>query len=313
MLMTHVLSSKQLNNKVSLNHINSIDKNIQFTSEEPRTDGSIPFLDILLTPGVDRSITTSVFRKPTHTYLYMQWDSHHAIKFHFYSNTVWPGTLHCRANTICSSPELLQQEDQHLKKVLTKCKYPVWALNRVKIRMKTPANKNQQKKSCMTGNQKPNYIVVPYYKGLSESLKRTCQKYGAKVYFKGGNTIKSLLMAPKDKDPIMKKNGVIYRYKCDRVECDEEYIGESSRTFGERFKEHQKAPSPILDHYNTSGHRISIKNFDIVGREDQNLTRTIKEALYIRVNDPSLNRNIGKYHLPHIWDEVLFNISELKL
>ena len=56
-----------------------------------------------------------------------------------------------------------------------------------------------------------------------------------------------------------------------------------------------------------------IENFEIVGREDQNLMRTIKEALYIRVNDPSLNRNIGKYHLPHTWDEVLFNISELKL
>ena len=42
-----------------------------------------------------------------------------------------------------------------------------------------------------------------------------------------------------------------------------------------------------------------------VGREDQTLMRTIKEALYIRVNNPSLNRNIGKYHLPHIWDEVL--------
>ena len=57
---------------------------------------------------------------------------------------------------------------------------------------------------------------------------------------------KASLMAPKDKDPLMKKSGVIYRYKCDRVECDEEYIGESSRTSGERFKEHQKAPSPYL-------------------------------------------------------------------
>ena len=137
-------------------------------------------------------------------------------------------------------------------------------------------------------------------------------KYGVQVYFKGGNTIKSLLMAPKDKDPLMKKSEVIYRYKCDRMECDEEYIGESSRTFEERFEEHQKGPSPSFNHYN-SGHKISIENFDIAGREDQNLTRTIKEALYIRVNDPSLNRNIGKYHLPHIWDEVLFNISELKL
>ena len=39
----------------------------------------------------------------------------------------------------------------------------------------------------------------------------------------------------------------------------------------------------------------------------------IKEALYIRVNDPSLNRNVGKYHLPHVWDNVLVNTSELKL
>ena len=35
--------------------------------------------------------------------------------------------------------------------------------------------------------------------------------------------------------------------------------------------------------------------------------------IFIRVNNPSLNKNIGKYHLPHIWDEVLFNIPELKL
>ena len=81
----------------------------------------------------------------------------------------------------------------------------------------------------------------------------------------------------------------------------------------ERSKEHQKAHSPIFDHCNTSGHNININNFTTVGREDQNLTRAIKEALFIRVNDPSLNRNIGKYHLPHIWDEVLHETSELKL
>ena len=58
---------------------------------------------------------------------------------------------------------------------------------------------------------------------------------------------------------------------------------------------------------------VSLENFSIVGREEQNVMRAIKEALYIRVNNPSLNRNIGKYHLPHIWGEVLFNTSELKL
>ena len=51
----------------------------------------------------------------------------------------------------------------------------------------------------------------------------------------------------------------------------------------------------------------------IVGREEQNLSRLIKESMFIRVNNPSLNKNIGKYHLPHIWDEVLINNKELKL
>ena len=41
--------------------------------------------------------------------------------------------------------------------------------------------------------------------------------------------------------------------------------------------------------------------------------RVIKEGIYLTVNGPSLNKNIGKYHLPHIWDEVLNNITELKL
>ena len=155
--------------------------------------------------------------------------------------------------------------------------------------------------------------MVPYHQGFSESIKKSCKKFGVQVYSKGAQTIGNLLMAPKDKDPITKKSEVIYRYKCDEIGCDEEYIGESARTFAERFKEHKKPPSPIYDHCNISGHKVNIDNFTIVGREDQNLTRAIKEALFIRVNDPSLNRNIGKCHLPHIWDEVLHKTSELKL
>ena len=123
-------------------------------------------------------------------------------------------------------------------------------------------------------------MVVPYVKGLSESIKNVCRKHGVQVHCKGGNTINSLLMTFKDKDPITKKSGIIYRYKCNRVDCDDEYIGESSRTFGERLREYLKAPSPIYDHFNISGHSTTIENFSIVGREDQNLTRAIKEVIY---------------------------------
>ena len=69
----------------------------------------------------------------------------------------------------------------------------------------------------------------------------------------------------------------------------------------------------MYDHSNTTGHTTTLNNFSIVGREEQKLFRLIKESMFIRVNNPSLNRNIGKYHLVHIWDEVLINNIELKL
>ena len=133
------------------------------------------------------------------------------------------------------------------------------------------------------------------------------------MHFKSGKTLQDELVAPKDKHHIIKKSSIIYRFKCYRLECDEEYSGEISRTFGERYKEHLKAPCPIHDHSNTTGHTTSLENFSIVGREEQNLSRLIKGSMFIRVNSPSLNKNIGKYHLPYLWDDVLINNRELKL
>ena len=37
------------------------------------------------------------------------------------------------------------------------------------------------------------------------------------------------------------------------------------------------------------------------------VVRNIKESIYIRVNNPTLNKNIGKFNLPHMWDRVLLN------
>ena len=81
-------------------HINYQDQHIQFTSEDSKTDGSMLLFNILVTPRKDGSLSTTVYRKPTHTDLYLQWDSHHT-KSSKYSVV---GTLHHRAKTICTSP-----------------------------------------------------------------------------------------------------------------------------------------------------------------------------------------------------------------
>ena len=120
-------------------------------------------------------------------------------------------------------------------------------------------------------------------------------------------------MFPKDKEEIKKQSNIIYWYKCGRTECDDEYTGESARTFEERYKEHLKAPSPIFEHDNTTGHKTSGDNFKIIGREGHGISITIKEAIYIRVNNLTLNRNVGKYNLSHICNKGLFATPELKI
>ena len=259
----------------------------------------MPFLDTIIRPEADGTFTIGVYRKPTHTDLYLPWDSNHNIAAKY---SVINTLLH-RALTICSTPELAEEELQHLENVLGQCKYPKWAIRKI-------IKKHQQKEKKQTPKTKypaKCYIVVPYSQKISESLKNICKKHGVDV-----QTLKNILVSPKDKDNITSKSSVIYSYTRGMIDCNEEYSEESGRTFGERYKEHLKAPSPIFLHQNMSGHVTTLENFRIIGREDNNLARTIKESMYIRVNNPTLNRNIGKYNLPHIWDKLLFSIPELK-
>ena len=69
------------------------------------------------------------------------------------------------------------------------------------------------------------HIVIPYTQGLCESIRKICGRYGIQTHFKGGRTIKNLLVSPKDKDPMVNQSGAIYRYQCGDLGCDDEYIG----------------------------------------------------------------------------------------
>ena len=74
-------------------------------------------------------------------------------------------------------------------------------------------------------------------------------------------------MKPKDQDPKENKSGIIYSYQCTNLACNEEYRGETSRTLGERCKEHLKQPSPTHAHIQQTGHTIEDNSFNIIDRE----------------------------------------------
>ena len=111
--------------------------------------------------------------------------------------------------------------------------------------------------------------MIPYTQGLGENFKTICREYGIHTHFKVNMTLSQLLVKHKDQDPKMKKSGDIYSYQCGELACNEEYIEETSRPLGERYREHLKEPSPIHVHILQSGHNSTPDKFNILGREDQ--------------------------------------------
>ena len=139
---------------------------------------------------------------PTHTDLYLHWDSHHHLSAKF--SVI--NTLKHRTKTVFSNHQLLKEEEEHLNKALRRCKYPAWAVNRVNIKQMNYNRTNQGSNKNKKGSNNKPYIVVPYVKGMSESCKNIFRKHGIEMYFKGGNTIKNLLVYPKDSDIILQKS-----------------------------------------------------------------------------------------------------------
>ena len=127
------------------------------------------------------------------------------------------------------------------------------------------------------------------------------------VCLKRVNTLKSLPMHPKDKVPTSQNKDIVYHWKFQADGCSSSYIGENSRSLGERVKEHSKSKtSAILKHCKDFHHPLpSIKNFTIIDKDSSQITQEAKEAIVIQKLDANLNRNIGKMSIQHCFDPLI--------
>ena len=206
---------------------------------------------------------------------YLHWDSSHFITT---KNGVF-STLAFMAKVVCSNQHTLQEEMDHIRKALLACNFPSLALNSLHSKFNHKHNihniqmirGNQHNNSNNKGSSKhpKHFHHSTLYKSIK--FKKSCNSLGIQVHFKGNNTIRTLLMAPEDKDNKYQKSGVIYHFKLPHMNWPEEYMGESSRSFGDRLKEHCKAPSPIHHNSYTTGHLANPECFTIVDRESRGL------------------------------------------
>ena len=167
----HSATRKDHINKIQ-RHLNSIDPCIKFTTELPETDG-LPFLDALTKPNPN-SIESSMYRKPTHTDRYLDYNSNHPIS----AKLSVIHTLIHRAKQVCSTPEVLVKEIDHLHKVLQNNHYPTQFFQQGKPQHKTNRKQNWSTGKFIEGDR----VVIPYMKGLSEQYRHTLAKYKIKSF-----------------------------------------------------------------------------------------------------------------------------------
>ncbi|KAL9985461.1 hypothetical protein ACROYT_G007872 [Oculina patagonica] len=144
-----------------LQHLNNQQPSIRFTMET-ESDSKLAFLDTAVLREPDGRLTTSIYRKPTHTDQYLAYDSHHP-------QSVKRGIVKClyeRAKRLVTKPSVISKEKKHLSSVLKITKTR---------KLNTSAEPVAEFKST---------AVLPYVKGLSEQLRRCLQQQGVRAVFK---------------------------------------------------------------------------------------------------------------------------------
>jgi hypothetical protein len=234
-----------------LHHLNSIHQSIQFTMET-ESEGHLPFLDLNIYRRPDGSLGHKVYRKPTHTNLYLN------AKFNHHPSNIQAviSTLIHRARALCDENGL-KVELVFLKDVFKENSYNDGQIQRAL---------NRRPHLPQPDNETHSVAFLPFVGTLFNSISRVLARHNIKSVGLPHMKLSSLLRPVKDHLGL--RTPGIYRILC---ECGRVYIGQTGRSVDIRIKEHQwpirlqhPDKSAVAEHSINQGHRIQFHNPSIL-------------------------------------------------
>jgi hypothetical protein len=247
-----------------LTFLNGLRPSINFTLEFEQ-DGFLPFLDVGIRK-TETGVIFEVFRKPTHTNLYINRRSCHPPG-------VFKGlvsTLKKRALSVCSEGRL-KEELSFLRETLLSNGYGDKEIRSLE------ATSSKREISPV----KPKGFI-PFIPGLSQRIVAILRKVGVQIGLRPAPSLRSAFSARGDPE---KRLGVIYRVSCE--DCQWSYVGETGRTWAVRKKEHERAvkkanidSSEVARHVWEEGHRLDWAASGPLDQEGRWKRRQIKEAYW---------------------------------
>ncbi|XP_072018311.1 uncharacterized protein [Amphiura filiformis] len=211
-------------------HINQVDKSgsIKFTFEQ-ESQGSLPFLDTLIVKKEDGTVKLLVYRKPTHTDQYLNYQSHHPL--HQKLGVI--RTLYNRKDSVVTEEEDKVEEEKKVQEALRTCGYPDWTFKKVKDQIQSVKPKKVSKKTDDKTRSK-GMVVLPYVKGVTERVSRVMKNYNISTAMKPHNTLRKQLVHPKDKRDPNNTTDAVYKIPC--MNCELSYIGKLAESLAQDLK-----------------------------------------------------------------------------
>ena len=157
----------------------------------------------------------------------------------------------------------------------------------------SPSRKDREEK-----DDPRSHVTIPYIQGVSEAVTRILSDINVQVHMKPFRTLRRILSHPKDCIPDDDKSSVVYKINCH--DCDASYVGETGRALKTCVSEHCRAmekrdfsASALVQHAWEHDHHIDWTSTCVLGVESHYRSRISREAIYIRRQPSSLNRDRG--------------------
>lgn len=255
--------------------------------------------DVLIKREDNGKLETSVYRKQTHTDIYLNWNAH--------APTTWKvataKSLVKRAFRISSTKKSLDEELAHLTKVFTTINnYPKKIIQNIIETEQREITEIQE-----VENNETITLSLPYagkqgehiLRKLKRSLDSHMKDHKINIIY---NTKKLSSCFPiKDKTALKHNNNIVYHAQCPEPGCKANYTGQTKCRLEKRVIEHNKQDknSHLLKHsIKENHHRVWLNDFKVIGKNyKSNFKRKISESLFIKETNPSLNVQKDAYKL----------------
>ena len=282
--------------------INTTTEDIAFTMETEQ-NYQIAFLDVLLTRTDNGKIKTQVYRKKTHTDQILNYHSNHPTQHKISCIR----TLFNRIETHCNTQESKKKEQEYLHETFRKNNYPRHFIDKFSVQRQhnPPRNTNDEQDNNTTQTR---HITLPYIRTISEITSRILEQHRIKVAHKPTSKLRSIFTTHKDTVDNLEKHNAIYMIPC--RDCNNVYIGETSKTINSRLTEHKNAikrqdsRSLPAAHVQNTDHRFHWANTKVLGQANTRYAREFKEAWH-SLDKPAINRHID---IPAAYHQLRFKI-----